>query len=558
MQRIFNSILLFIFIIIPLISAEAQQLELRIYTKKSIHKKDVDSILFKNLYLTKNDTYRVVDSISNELALKGFINNSYLLKEKDTVINCFFTLNTKIDSVRIFYDQQMIAAKFLKTISKNFTKNYFEVNTSEIQKTLNAVSQYFETKGFSFSKVSLNNLILKNNIIEAALFVETSTKRRIDAVLVKGYDDFPKKFIKHYLDINPNSIFNSKSLIKTQELINTIPFIIQIKNPEVLFAKDSTTLFLYLKKKSISNFDGIVGFSNEQQSKKVKLNGYINLMLNNIFNNGESIRLNWRNTGNGINILKLSLSTPYILRSKFSTFGSFNIYKQDSSYTNTSSELKLNYSLNRNQSISSIFNFENSNTLNSQNAPKIKNYNKIFMGISYSYLPTIIPTKNHFNLVLSYLIGTRTTNQLKNKQNKAQLNLEYLIRLNQKNNILIKNSSELLNASEILENELFIIGGVNSIRGFDELSISSSKHSVTNIEYHFYTNNSNYIYTISDIAFIQNQLTATKNNLIGLGLGYSFKTKNGIINLGYAIGKYNKQAFRFSNAKVHLNFSSFF
>ncbi|SNR64398.1 BamA/TamA family outer membrane protein [Lutibacter flavus] len=558
LQRIYHSILLLLFFITPLISVDAQSFELKIYSKKSTLEKDLDSILFKNTYLNKYDIYKVVDSISYDFALKGFINNSYLLKEKDTVINCFFTLNTKIDSVRIFYDQNLIALNFIKTISNNYTENYFEVHTSDLQKTLNAVSQYFETKGFSFSKVSLNNLILKNNKIEADLDLEVSTKRRINAIFIKGYDDFPKKYLKHYLDIDANKIFNYRSLLKTQELINTIPFITQIKNPEVLFTKDSTTLFLYLKKKSISSFDGIIGFSNEQKSKKIKLNGHLNLLLNNIFNNGESIGLNWRNTGNEINILKLSLNTPYILRSKFSAFGSFNIFKQDSTYTNTNNELKLNYSFNRNQSISSVFNFENSNTSTPQNTLNFKNYNKIFTGISYSYLPAIIQNKNHFNLVLSYLIGSRTTKQLKSKQNKAQFYLEYLIRLNQKNNILIKNSSEFLNASEILENELITIGGVNSIRGFDEFSIPTSKYSITNIEYQFYTNNTNYVYTIADFAFVKNDFLGIKNNLLGIGLGYSFKSNKSIINFGYAIGKTNNQAFKINNAKIHIKFSSYF
>lgn len=558
LQRIYHSILLLFFFITPLISVDAQSFELKIYSKKSTLEKDLDSILFKNTYLNKYDIYKVVDSISYDFALKGFINNSYSIKEKDTVINCFFTLNTKIDSVRIFYDQKLIAANFIKTISNDYTENYFEVHTPEIQKTLNAVSQYFETKGFSFSKVSLNNLILKNNKIEADLDLEVSTKRRIDAIFIKGYDDFPKKYLKHYLDIDANKIFNYRSLLKTQELINTIPFITQIKNPEVLFTKDSTTLFLYLKKKSISSFDGIIGFSNEQKSKKIKLNGHLNLLLNNIFNNGESIRLNWRNTGNEINILKLSLNTPYILRSKFSAFGSFNIFKQDSTYTNTNNELKLNYSFNRNQSLSSVFNFENSNTSTPQNTLNFKNYNKIFTGISYSYLPAIIQNKNHFNLVLSYLIGSRTTKQLKSKQNKAQFYLEYLIRLTQKNNILIKNSSELLNASEILENELITIGGVNSIRGFDEFSIPTSKYSITNIEYQFYTNNTNYVYTIADFAFVKNDFLGIKNNLLGIGLGYSFKSNKSIINFGYAIGKTNNQAFKINNAKIHIKFSSYF
>ena len=49
LQRIYHLTLLLFFFITPLISVDAQSFELKIHTKESIHKKDLDSILFKNI-----------------------------------------------------------------------------------------------------------------------------------------------------------------------------------------------------------------------------------------------------------------------------------------------------------------------------------------------------------------------------------------------------------------------------------------------------------------------------------------------------------------------------
>lgn len=558
LQRIYNSILIVILIITPLISAEAQRLELKIYSKDSINQQILNSLTPNKNYNNKSEIYKSIDSISNVLSIKGYINNTFLLNENDTITTCYFTLNKKIEFIRVFYNNEQLDKKFIKSISTNYTDAYFEVHTSQISKTLNIITNYYESQGFSFSKVSLKNLWINKSIIECELSLEVSAKRKINSIIIKGYDDFPKKYTKNYLNINSKSLFNTKSLNKIQKEVSSIPFITQIKNPEVLFTKDSTTLFIYIKKKSTSSFDGIIGISNEQKNNKIKLNGYLNLILNNVFNNGEEFGLNWKNNGDGINTLKLNLAIPYILRSKINADANFAISKYDTLYTNTNNQIKLNYNFNRSQAIGSVLNFENSNILNSQESTGISAFNKKLIGLSYSFINAKNKKVNDLKLELQHLRGIRKSENTKENQQQTYFHIKYLIYINKKSNLLLKNSSEIISSSNLFENELFRIGGINSIKGFDELSIPTSKHIITNVEYQLYTNNTNYLYTITDFAFIENQFLATKNKLIGFGLGYSLKSNNSIINIGYAVGKFNNQSFQLKKAKLHLKISYIF
>lgn len=558
LQRIYNSILIVILIITPLISAEAQRLELKIYSKDSINQQILNSLTPNKNYNNKSEIYKSIDSISNVLSIKGYINNTFLLNENDTITTCYFTLNKKIEFIRVFYNNEQLDKKFIKSISTNYTDAYFEVHTSQISKTLNIITNYYESQGFSFSKVSLKNLWINKSIIECELSLEVSAKRKINSIIIKGYDDFPKKYTKNYLNINSKSIFNTKSLNKIQKEVSSIPFITQIKNPEVLFTKDSTTLFIYIKKKSTSSFDGIIGISNEQKNNKIKLNGYLNLILNNVFNNGEEFGLNWKNNGDGINTLKLNLAIPYILRSKINADANFAISKYDTLYTNTNNQIKLNYNFNRSQAIGSVLNFENSNILNSQESTGISAFNKKLIGLSYSFINAKNKKVNDLKLELQHLRGIRKSENTKENQQQTYFHIKYLIYINKKSNLLLKNTSEIISSSNLFENELFRIGGINSIKGFDELSIPTSKHIITNVEYQLYTNNTNYLYTITDFAFIENQFLATKNKLIGFGLGYSLKSNNSIINIGYAVGKFNNQSFQLKKAKLHLKISYIF
>ena len=65
----------------------------------------------------------------------------------------------------------------------------------------------------------------------------------------------------------------------------------EIKKPEILFTKDSTIIYLYLKKEKSNSFEGFLGFSTNQQSNKIELNGNIDLKLISNLNSGEELHL---------------------------------------------------------------------------------------------------------------------------------------------------------------------------------------------------------------------------------------------------------------------------
>jgi len=110
----------------------------------------------------------------------------------------------------------------------------------------------------------------------------------------------------------------------------------------------------------------------------------------------------------------------------------------------------------------------------------------------------------------------------------------------------------ILNTKNPLENELFRIGGINSIRGFSEQSIITQKYNVSNLECHYTLNNKSYIYSITDFAILNNTNTKNTSQLYGLGLGYYLNTKNTIIDYSYAVGSNYNTPFNINNSKIHI------
>ena len=117
--------------------------------------------------------------------------------------------------------------------------------------------------------------------------ISNSSSRKIDKVITRGYEDFPKKFITKYFLIDKNTVFSKQKLNQVSALSNKLDFIKEKKVPEVLFKKDSTHLYLFLDKIVTSSFDGLVNFSSKENGKGLLLNGNLDLKLNNTFNTGE-------------------------------------------------------------------------------------------------------------------------------------------------------------------------------------------------------------------------------------------------------------------------------
>lgn len=558
----FKPLILTLLLTTSFTSIFAQNFELSIHESDSSNHTEAQTIKYVKKHKTKGSVYKEIDIITKKLMLLGFINSNYSLIKKDSTFYCYYTLNEKINSIQIYYSNKLINESFLSQLTNNYTNTYFEIPTNKVESTLNSIVNYFEAKGASFTTASLRNLRQEEDKLIAELDLKISKKRKINTIIVKGYPNFPKKYLTHYLNLKPNTFFSLKTLNKINELINTIPFVTQLKKPEILFTKDSTTLFLYLKKKATNKFDGIVGFSNKKNSNKIKFNGYLDLNLNNTFNKGESINLKWNKNGGNTQTLNLEFNTPYIFNTRFGTSGNFFIFKQDSTYVNTKSQFKINYSINRNNYINATLSNENSNVTSTLNTTHgIDKFKNTFIGLSYNY-KIYTNSQQNYNPKLfinaGYLIGNRTVDNIRDSQNKIQLSAQYLINLNTEHSILIKSTNELLNESNALQNELFRIGGSTIMRGFDEQSIATSKYSANTIEYHYNVSQETQLYTITDVAFILDDFKNTTKQLYGIGLGYFFNTKSRIINLSYVIGKANQSAFNLNNSKFHIKITQLF
>lgn len=545
--------------------SNAQDLQLTIKGEDTIPEGLIDSLNIDSNYKNYQSLKQASDELHLTLSDIGYIENELksIQKENDSIFIATFYFGTRFKYIKIHYSNVDFNKKELIQVSSEIKDTFFILPFEEIENSLQKLNALKTENGNTFARIHLEDIATNtDSSLSARLILTNGNKRTIDQIIVKGYDKFPKSFIKYYAGVKIGNTFSKEEIISQSNALNSLGFVSNIKPPEALFKKDSTTVYFYLKKEKDNLFDGILGFSTNEDSQKLIFNGYLNLELNNNLNFGEQFILNYKADGNDQQNFRVKATLPYLLKSPFGLGLELKIFKRDSTFVTTEQEIQISYQINpATNSYVGYKGYDSSNLLDDAiEGIAIEDYNsKYFVaGASYKkYQKNILfPIKTKFTIETE--IGSREQKILKESQIKINGNLHYIFNLNYKNSIFLQNSTSILTSDSFLTNELFRFGGINSIRGFNENSIDASMFSVLNSEYRYQFNEGIYMHSIIDIAYFENQVLSIKEKLYSFGIGVGMQTKAGILKLNFANGKAESQEFNFSNTKIHLSLSSRF
>ncbi|MCX7547872.1 hypothetical protein OS188_07895 [Xanthomarina sp. F1114] len=540
---------------------------LKLQGKDSIETQVIDSIKYKKRFKDFNSLNTELASFKNKLDQLGYIEHKLENTEKtDSLITATFYLYKKYHSLKIFYDAKLVSKNILTKISKQVYDDYFIIPLKDTEKSLTYINLKLSELGDPFHQLKLSNIILNktSNDIQAKLMTsEKVEKRHIDKIIIKGYEKFPKSYLKYFLKIKENQLFNLTEIKKQVTNLNQLPFASQLKDPEVLFTKDSTNLYLFLEKVKSNNFDGFIGFGTNEETSKLEFSGYLNLELNNNLNYGESLSLVYKSDENEQKTFHVQLNLPYLFGTPIGAELELRLLKRDSSYSTADQNAKIFYQLNpKNKLFAGIRSIQSNNLLDSINRnPNIQDYKTVFYNLRYQYLKRqknqlLFNVKTLFDLQLE--TGKRDFNKTSTKQYQFNLDAFNIFSLNQKNHIYLRVQGYSLFSDTYFENELARFGGINSIRGFEENSLSATLFGVFNTEYRYVFNNSLYAHTIIDFAYLENKLVEQKEKLYSFGFGFGLTTKAGLLKFNFANGKTEAQSFKFSNSQVHLSLTAYF
>jgi len=494
-----------------------------------------------------------VNKVSETIQKLGYIESevSTLTTVNDSTFSYFYSLGKKTNLIYIYIGKKN--ASFFDNPSDTL-----KIEFSKTEEFLQNTIKKIERKGYSISKVRLKNVSKQTNQLVADLDIELDQKRLINEIVINGYDKFPAGYKKNINKKYTQKVFNQESLEKISNDFKSIRFIKQTKYPEILFSTDSTKIYVYVEKKKNNFFDGFLGFSNSDE--KLILNGYVDLNLNNTLNSGDIFSVKWRSDGKDQTNFNLGIELPFLFKSPLGLKAQLNIFKQDSTFQNSKTDLDIGYYLNNNSKVFVGYQSVESSDIKNSNTSLLNDFTNNFITSSFEYVTVkddfLFPEKTFFFLKIG--VGKRDSKFNSNSQFLGQLNVNHIFEFNPKNSLYVSSQNYFLQSDTYLTNELFRFGGIKSIRGFKENSLQGNQVSVLISEYRYKFSPNLFMHSIIDYGYFKDNTTNLSNKPLGFGLGFGLLTNNGLLNFIYANGIDNKQIVKLSNSIIHISFKSFF
>ncbi|GAA4240084.1 POTRA domain-containing protein [Winogradskyella damuponensis] len=556
----------FLFFLILLVFSNlgtSQSINLKVIGENEVSTATIDSLGYQKSFNNYKNLEIEIQNLKIKLTKRGYIDTSIesITKQNDSLFKAQLITGKRINRIRIYYPSDF-NTEYLNLIHQSKDNNYFELRITELETYLKNLNSTIAEQGDPFSTLQLINISkLASDLISADLKIVTNQKRRIDKIIVKGYEKFPKSYLKRFLKLRTGKSFNLNAIKEKIELLNDLRFANKIKDPEVLFTQDSTTLYIYVEKTKTNNFDGFLGFGTNENTNKIEFDGYLDLRLINNLNYGETLNLFYKSDEIDQQTINVDADLPYLFSSPIGLQVGLNIFRKDSTFLTAKQYAKINYQINAQHKIGIGINTTNSTNLLDDDTDILNDYTSNYYTLHYNYTKPqfsdpLFPI--NFWLDASSGYGNRDNNLGTQKQSVFNIDAYKIFNLNNKNSFYARLNGATLISDDYLDNELFRFGGINSIRGFEENSLVANLYGVLSTEYRYRLSNDIYVHSVLDAAYFENRLTNSKEKLFGFGFGLGLLTNAGLFRLNYSSGKTENRQFKLSDSKIHISLTATF
>jgi hypothetical protein len=538
-------------------------------------------ISYKKQFATKEFLQKEINKVYVSLLEEGFITASVDSLVCDSFMcKAYLCAGQKHKWVTLRYDKKDQAIVSRLGYNEHFFSNRpFKFN--ELSAFMEKIIVYYENHGYPFAMAKLDSLQINGGEVQSKLLVDKKEFLKLDSLVTEGEGKVSRKFLMRYLGIKNGMPYNEEVFRSVSQKIKQLPFVMEIKPPLMRLTDKQNKLYLFLDKKNASQFDGIVGILPGDNGKTVFTGDVKIKLVNTIFKSGETFDINWRRLQTQTQDLKAQVVYPYIAGLPVGVDYNIKLYKKDSTFIDVTNSLGLNYYFSGLNYFKVFYKQRNANLISTSylaNATVLPDYADVVtkaygVGVFIEKFDYKFNPKQgiHFNVQGS--VGNRqikknpkindavyTNIQLKSSQYQVDGDLVGYIHLVKNHVLKLGAQAGSVFGNIIYRNELFRVGGLRTLRGFDEESIYASTYVIPTLEYRFLFEKNSNIFLFAEGAWYESNSVSgfITDTPISVGAGINFETKAGIFNLSYGLGKQFSNSFDLRTGKIHAGLTALF
>ena len=458
---------------------------------------------------------------------------------------------------------------------KFYSKTRFSYK--ELASLENRVIKYSENSGFPFARIELDSIQLSDSYFSATLNYQSGPLIRFDTIALVGTSRVKRRYIESYLGITPGALYNQQKVQNLERQLKQLQYLKVVKSPEVFFSTGKAQPVLFVNARKCNQLDGYIGFQpNSSSSKKLLLTGEFNMNLKNLLQSGKELFVQWKRFDVQSQLLKTSYVHPRLFHSNIDIKLNFNLMKQDTSFLTLDRNAAIYLALSATSKIKFFTGLKSNSVLGNTQTNNSEGMNYDFKFFNYGIGYTLSTLDDVFypmtgwsinmdistgnKKILNYKpVGTEVAIPTSALQWASEANIQAFIRIGKKATLLNQFQGGTVQSQNLVLSDLYRVGGLKTLRGFNENNFYTSDFALYTLEYRYFTDESSYVMLFANQAYLHNKLNNDFTGWpIGFGTGISFSTKAGVFQFIYALGYAKDQPLNLNLSKIHFGLVSRF
>lgn len=431
-------------------------------------------------------------------------------------------------------------------------------------------------RGFPFAVISPEMTLAEtrtDTLFYSVRFTTSDFKKVVlTGIAADGLNNVSAKTLERVAGILPGQPFSERAASVIQTRLKRSELFETVDVPTFQLADDETfNWFVKVKELPSTRFDGVLGYlPANQPGKSGYFTGLIKINMRNFLGNARKLNLFWVRENQYSQEFNFYFMEPWIFDRQIDVWTSLAQRNQDTTFVkrgfSAGTELRFMdpLTLRLDGQFESIVGLSNART--KKLGPDVLNSEK-FLGGAGAGLDT---RNSPFNATEGYRIsanfqfGVKTITGPDSVLNSAEKKSSFMRRSVLEAETYFSLSRQQIAATffrfwetrvpDIDLPDMFLVGGIQNLRGYRENQFYASRVAMATLEYRFLLSERSYVFLFSDSAFLEREkinrsgLKGEKGIYTGAGGGAILSSPLGIVKVIFAMGKGDT----FSTAKIHF------
>lgn len=521
-------------------------------------------------FSNKPEGTEYLDSLEQSLQNLGYL--SLFLQEESVSSD---SLSVKIILGEKYTWEQISPGNVPEEFSKDIDPISAEYNSA--LRWMREVVSKAENKGFPFAQVKLDSIQRQGNLLSAVFRFDSGPLILWDSVKVAGDTRTQEQYLQNITGIQPGMPFSQKQLNEASQVLSRSPYFVQAQSPQVDFQLQKAQPTFTLRDRNTNILDGVIGLlPNENEPGKMLITGQIDLELYHLGGKGRDMALHWKRLNIATQSLEISAKESFIFNSPLDISLGFSLLKQDSTFLNRYLSLDFGYHMSQNSYLRFFTRRQSSNVLNTEafdevtELPDVADYRWNQYGIGWVWDRRDSPffPRRGFLITSEFALGNKRILEntgfppevyenldLNSPQYLGKLEVEKHVYFRPTWGMWLKGSGGFTQNQNLLLNDLFRLGGLKSIRGFNENYFFAKSYGYMNMEQRLFFGENSFLMVFADFGIVENPYFASSiDKPISFGAGINLDTGSGVFRFIYGVGKSNLQPLQFSYSRIHFGY----